>query len=76
MKILAATMPIVVPQPAKIIRQGIAEGIYVVDYPEKCLEVAMCALERRVLAYERSMERVLGAAAGSITILPPAQLLI
>ena len=102
MKILAATMPIVVPQLAKIIRQGIAEGVYVVDYPEECaeillemgqglavpvaqlllhgpahgepLEVALCALERRVLAYERSMERVLGAAVGSISILPPAQL--
>jgi hypothetical protein len=37
-------------------------------------EAALQALERRMLAYERSMERVLGAAPGSISILAPAQL--
>ncbi len=101
-KILAATLPIVVPQLAKIIRQGNAEGVYDVAYPEECaeivlemgqglalpvaklllhgppagvtLEAALQALERRMLAYERSMERVLGAAFGSISILAPAQL--
>lgn len=101
-KILAATMPIVVPQLAKIIRQGNAEGVYDVAYPDECAEIvmemgqglalpvanlllygppvgvtlesALQALTRRVLAYERSMERVLGAVPGSISILAPAQL--
>lgn len=101
-KILAATMPVVVPQLAKIIRQGNAEGVYDVAYPEECAEIilemgqalalsvanlllhgppadatqetALLALERRMLAYERSMERVLGAAPGSISILTSAQL--
>lgn len=101
-KILAATMPIAASQLAKIIRQGIAEGVYDVAYPEECAEIvleigqglaqpianlllhgppvgvtleeALQALERRLLAYERSMERVLGAAPGSISMLAPAQL--
>lgn len=101
-RILAATMPIVAPQLAKIIRQGNAEGVYNVEYPEECAEIvlemgqaialpvanlllhgppsgftqeaALQALERRVLAYERSMERVLGATPGSIAILSSAQL--
>lgn len=101
-KILAATMPVVVPQLAKIIRQGNAEGVYDVAYPEECAEIilemgqalalpvanlllqgpppgvtqeaALQALERRLAAYERSMERVLGAAPGSISLLTPAQL--
>ncbi len=102
MKIVAAIMPIVVPQLAKIVRQGIAEGVYTVEYPDECAEIilemgqgialpvaqlllhgpangeplerALDALERRVRAYEHSMERVLGAATGSISILPPALL--
>ncbi len=101
-KILAATMPIVVPQLARIIRQGMSEGVYDVAYPEECaeivlemgqalvlpianlllkgppegvaLETALLGLERRVSAYERSIERVLGAANGSFCIVPPALL--
>ncbi|MCB0042786.1 MAG: TetR/AcrR family transcriptional regulator [Caldilinea sp.] len=101
-KILEATMPIVVPQLARIIRQGMDEGVYDVAYPEESAEIvmelgqglalpianlllkgppegvdleeALQALERRVLAYERSIERVLGAADGSFCIVPPALL--
>lgn len=98
-KILEATMPIVVPQLARIIRQGMDEGVYDVVYPEESaeivmelaqalalpianlllkgppegadLETALQGLERRVLAYERSIERVLGAKDGSLCIVPP-----
>lgn len=98
-KILAATMPIVVPQLARIIRQGIAEGVYDVAYPEESAEIvmelgqamalpianlllhgppdgvereeALQALERRMQAYERGIERILGAADGSICIVKP-----
>lgn len=101
-KIVAATMPIAAPLLAQIIRQGVAEGVYCVEYTEECaeillemgqaialpvaqvllaapppgaeLEAALTRLARRILAYERSMERVLGASEGSISILTPAQL--
>ena len=101
-KILAATMPIVVPQLARIIRQGIDEGVYDVAYPEESAEIimelaqaiaapianlllkgppedmdqeaALQTLERRTLAYERSIERVLGAKDGSLCIVPPTLL--
>ena len=101
-KIWEATMPIVVPQLARIIRQGMSEGVYDVAYPEEsaeivmelgqalavpianlllkgppegvALEMALQGLERRVLAYERSIERVLGTAEGSLCIVPPALL--
>ena len=98
-KIIAATMPIVVPQLARIIRQGMDEGVYSVSYPEESAEIvmqlgqalalpianlllygppedvdqetALQGLERRVLAYERAIERVLGAKTGSLCIVPP-----
>ncbi len=101
-KIVEATIPIIVPQLARIIRQGMEEGVYDVAYPEESaeivmemgqalalpianlllkgppedvdLETALQKLERRVLAYERSIERVLGAAACSLCIVPPALL--
>ncbi|MCB0054924.1 MAG: TetR/AcrR family transcriptional regulator, partial [Caldilinea sp.] len=40
-KILEATMPIVVPQLARIIRQGMDEGVYDVAYPEESAEIVM-----------------------------------
>lgn len=85
-KIFAASVPAVVPFLAAIIRQGIAEGAYDVEYPEECAELllnigqalatavadlllnapttasalapALLLLERRVKAYERSVERM------------------
>lgn len=101
-KIIAATLPIVVPQLACIIRQGIAEGVYDVVYPEESaeiimelsqgvalpiadlllngpqqgvdLETALQRLERRILAYERSIERILGAANETLCIVSPGSL--
>lgn len=102
MKIIEAMMPIVVPHLASILRQGVAEGVYSVEYPEECAEIvlemtqglaspivklllhrpgngetmaaALQTLERRVRACERSIERVLGAAEGSISLLSSEQL--
>jgi AcrR family transcriptional regulator len=101
-KIWDASLTLVVPQLAKIIRQGVDEGVYDVQYPEECaeivmemgqgialpvarllldpprtddaLEAALQSVERRVHAYERSIERVLGSAQGTVSIIPAEQL--
>ena len=101
-KIFAASVPAVVPFLAAIIRQGIAEGAYDVEYPEECAEIllnigqalatavadlllnapttasalapALLLLERRVKAYERSVERMLGAGHATLRIIDLEQL--
>jgi AcrR family transcriptional regulator len=100
-KIAAATTPMVVPLLSKIIRQGIDEGTFDVQYPEESAEIilkigqamaenvahaflrwhsgeeleqAYETVERGVHAYERGMERVLGAAPGTLRVVEIEQL--
>lgn len=83
---------IAAPLLAQIIRQGMDEGIFNMEYPDEAAEIlvkmgqalsdalvslllagvfdaeAMHRIERKILAYDRSVERVLGAAEGSLSL--------
>ena len=97
MRMTAEATAMVAPLYAAIIRQGVAEGAFDVDYPDETAEIILQmgmtfsdafaralmsgtgdellpTLERRVAAYERSIERVLGAEEGSLTLLDMQQL--
>jgi AcrR family transcriptional regulator len=82
-----------IPLVAAIIQQGVAEGVFVSDYPEQTGEIlvnllvgigdawartiladpplpdAVPRLERLVAAYTDAMERLLGAPAGTLTLM-------
>lgn len=101
-KVAAAAAPMVVPLLASILRQGVVECVYSVDYPEESAEILLelgqglsgavaafllspqpngaeldarlAAIERRVRSYERSMERILGAAPRSLCVLTAEQM--
>ena len=76
MKIIEAMMPVVVPQLE--MTQGLASPIVklLLHRPGngETMAAALQTLERRVRACERSIERVLGAAEGSISLLSSEQL--
>lgn len=101
-KMSATATPQVVPLLAAILRQGVEEGVFDIEYPEESAEILLeigqglsnavanfllhpvqdeaefaawlAAIERRVCSYERSIERILGAAPHSITLITKEQL--
>ena len=84
----------VAPMLTVIIHQGVAEGVFAVDFPDDTAEIllemgqallgvtsglilaethdeqAIDEIMRKFSAYERSMERVLGAPPGSLNVVP------
>jgi AcrR family transcriptional regulator len=89
-KMQAQAIALVSPLMARIIQQGVREGIFTVGYPEETAEILIAMaqalsestsrlvlagergehvlkeIERKVAAYERGVERVLGARAGTV----------
>lgn len=87
-KLLAEAVAMMVPLLAAIIRQGVAEGIFDVDYPDEAAEIVIQmgqslsdaivqvmvresgagveGIVPKIDAYNRSVERVLGAPKGSL----------
>ncbi|MBX3051622.1 MAG: TetR/AcrR family transcriptional regulator [Caldilineaceae bacterium] len=95
-KLLAKSVAMMVPLLAAIIRQGVAEGVFDVDYPDEAAEIVIQmgqslsdamvqimlgrsevgveGIVPKIDAYNRSVERVLGAPKGSLHLISQGKL--
>jgi hypothetical protein len=92
---MAQSNAVVAPLLAQIIRQGVAESVFDVDYPDEVAEIvltmglacseaistlllagtwdetAIHSIECKLLVYQRSIERVLGAEQDALQLIDP-----